>query len=127
MRKLPRMPAHKLPLKIDQGATYDKVLTWKTGTKAAAVPVDLTGCTARAQIRSEIDSPIVLLELTTENGRIHLGGPAGTIRILIDATTTAAIDWESGVYDLEIVFAGGRVDRRLAGSVSVSKEVTRGG
>lgn len=120
------MPAHKLNLKIDQGATYDKVVTWKLGAKGAtAVPVDLTGCTARSQIRAEIDSTAVLLDLTTENGRIELGGPDGTIRILIDATTTAAIDWESGVYDLEVVFAGGRVDRRLAGNVSVSKEVTR--
>lgn len=121
------MPAHKFPLKIDQGATYDKVLTWKTGTKAVAVPVDLTDCTARAQIREEIDSSAVLLELTTENGRIQLGGPAGTIRILIDAITTAAISWESGVYDLEVVFPSGHVDRRLAGNVSVSKEVTRDG
>lgn len=120
------MPAHKLNLKLDQGATFDKVLTWKTGAKASlAVPVDLTGCTARSQIRAEVESEVVLLELTTENGRIQLGGPTGTIRILIDATTTAAINWESGVYDLEVVFPEGRVDRRLAGSVSVSKEVTR--
>lgn len=122
------MPAHKLNLKIDQGATFDKTLTWKVGAKAAAaVPVDLTGCTARAQIREDIDSNEVLLELTTENERIQLGGTAGTIRILIDAVTTASISWESGVYDLEVVFANGHVVRRLAGSVSVSKEVTRDG
>ncbi len=121
------MPAHKFKLEIDQGATYDKVVTWKAGAKAAtAAPVDLTGCKARAQIRAEVDSPDVLLALTTENGRIELGGPAGTIRILIDAATTAEITWESGVYDLEVVFPGsGRVVRRMAGSVLVSKEVTR--
>lgn len=120
------MPAHKLNLKIEQGATFKELLTRKAGDKVATVvPVDLTGCTARAQFRSEIESTEVLLELTTENGRIQLGGPAGTIRILLDAATTAAITWESGVYDLEIVFADGHVDRYLAGSVAVSKEVTR--
>lgn len=122
------MPAHKLNLEIEQGATFDHSVIRKSGdTVATAVPVDLTGCTARAQFRAEIESTEVLLELTTENGRIQLGGPAGTIRILIDASTTAAIAWESGVYDLEIVFAGGHVDRYLAGSVAVSKEVTRDG
>ncbi len=120
------MPAHKFKLEIDQGATYDKTLTWRVGSKAAtAVPVDLTGCKARAQIRAEIDSVEVLLELTTENERIQLGGPDGTIRILIDAATTAAITWDSGVYDLEVEFADGTVVRRMAGGVSVSKEVTR--
>lgn len=120
------MPAHKFKIALEQGATYDQLVIWKSGPKAStAVPMDLTGCRARAQFRAEIDSAEVLLELTTENGRIQLGGPAGTIRILIDAATTAAITWESGVYDLEIIFADGHVDRFMAGSVVVSKEVTR--
>jgi hypothetical protein len=121
------MPAHKFKIEIAQGATYVWETAWSVSPKKGApfVLVDLTGCTARAQIRSEIDSPEVLLELTTENGRIELGGSAGTIRILIDAVTTAGITWDSGVYDLEVVFADGTVVRRLAGSVSVSKGVTR--
>ena len=39
--------------------------------------------------------------------------------------TTAAIGWESGVYDLEIVFPDNTVVRRMAGTVSVTREVTR--
>lgn len=117
------MPAHKLPLKIEQGATFEKIVTWKCGDPPA--PVDITGCTARAHIRPEVASPVVLLELTTENGRIVLGGVEGTIQIYISALDTELITWDSGVYDLEIVFPGGRVVRRLAGGVSVSPEVTR--
>ena len=129
------MPAHKVPLKIEQGATFDKTYTWKAGPNLkaatpielikAATPVDLTGCVARAHIRADLSNPVILLGLTTENGRIELGGVAGTIRIHLNATDTAAIDWESGVYDLEIEFPDGRVVRRMAGGVSVSPEVTR--
>lgn len=119
------MSAHKYKLEIDQGATFDKTITWKTGTKANAVPVDLTGCKARSQFRESVESEVVLLELTTENQRILLGGPTGEIRILISATDTAAIGWTSGVYDLEIEFPDGTVVRRIAGSVVVSPEVTR--
>ena len=119
------MPAHKVPLKIEQGATFDKTYTWKAGPLKTATPVDLTGCVARAHVRADLPDPAILLDLTTENGRIELGGVDGTIRIYLPATDTAAIDWEAGVYDLEIEFPDGRVVRRMAGPVSVSLEVTR--
>ena len=119
------MPAHKVPLKIEQGATFDQTYTWRAGPPKAAVPVDLTGCEACAQIRSELESDQVLMEMSTANGRIELGGAAGTIRYLINAIDTAAITWASGVYDLNIKFPDGRVVRRMAGPVPVSPGVTR--
>jgi hypothetical protein len=121
---MPAMAAAKLPLKIDQGATFIKDVTWKAGKPAVAV--DLTGAKARMQIREKIDAPAVLLELTTENGGIALGGAAGTVALRIEAVATAAITWRTGVYDLEIEFADGTVRRLLFGGVSVSPEVTRG-
>ncbi|MFT4041218.1 MAG: hypothetical protein QM692_23755 [Thermomicrobiales bacterium] len=120
------MPAHTVHLHIEQGATFDRTWTWKTGTPPATpTVVDLTGCVARAQMRATLESDDILLALTTENGRIVLGGTAGTIQIVIDADTTAAIDWTDAVYDLEIVFADGTVVRRMQGSVCVSPGVTR--
>ena len=120
------MPAHKVKLEIDQGATFDKTFTWLTGTKAKAVPVDLTGCKARSHFREDIESDEVLIGLSTENGRIVLGGTAGTIHLFISAADTAAMNWQSAVYDLEIEFPNGTVIRRMTGSVVVSPEVTRG-
>lgn len=108
---------------IIQGATLRDVTTWKAGTPA--VPVDLTGCTARMQVRAKIDSTDTLLNLTTENGGINLGGTAGTVTVFLSATATAALTWKSGVYDLEVQFGNGDVRRLLAGSVAVSPEVTR--
>jgi len=114
----------KVPLKIDQGATFQKVVTWKSGKPGT--PVDLTGCTARAQIRATVTSPDVLYAMTTApDGGITLGGTAGTITIDIDEPTTAGFTWKTAVYDLEIVFANGKVRRLLQGGVSVSPEVTR--
>lgn len=117
------MAAGKLKLAIEQGATFRKLLTWKTG--ATPVAVDLTGCTARMQIRSDIASATPLVTLTTENGGIALGGVAGTIEIIITAAATAAFTWTTGVYDLEVVLANGDVRRLVYGAVSVSPEVTR--
>lgn len=117
------MAAAKLKLLIEQGATFRKTLTWKSGTPL--VPVDLTGCTARMQFREEIASAEPLITLTTENNGIVLGGTAGTIELVITATATAAITWTEAVYDLEIVFASGDVWRLVYGPVTVSPEVTR--
>lgn len=117
------MSAGKLKLRIEQGATFRKLLTWKAGTPA--VPVDITGCTARMQIRADIDDADPLISLTTENGGITLGDTAGTIELYISDTDTAAITWETGVYDLEIILANGDVRRLLYGTVTVTPEVTR--
>lgn len=113
----------KLPLKFYQGATFRKVVTWKAGDPA--VPVDLTGCTARMHVRAKLEDAAPLLALTTEDGGIVLGGAAGTVTIFVSDAGTAAITWVSGVYDLEIEFTNGDVRRLIYGTVTVSKEVTR--
>lgn len=117
------MAAAKLKLVIEQGATFRKLLTWKAGTPLA--PVDLTGCTARMQIRSTLPSPTVLHELTTENGGITLGGAAGTITLYISPIQSALMAWTAGVWDIEIITSAGDVTRLLYGPVTVSPEVTR--
>lgn len=117
------MSAFKLNLKIDRGATFSKVVTWKTGTPAAVV--NLTGCAARMQIRSTVDSTKVLLELTTLNGGLVLGGALGTVTLLISADATKIITVQNAVYDLEIVFVNGTIRRLVGGTVTISPEVTR--
>lgn len=113
----------KLKLTVKQGATFRRGLTWKTGVPPA--PVDLTGYTARMQIREEVTSTDVLATLTTENNGITLGGAAGTIVLYLSPTATADFDWESGVYDIEMIAPNDDVIRLVEGSVIVSPEVTR--
>lgn len=117
------MAAAKLKILIEQGATFRKTLTWKAGTPP--VEVNLAGCTARMQVRSELSSPVALVSLTTENGGIVLGGALGTIEIIITAAATAALEPGVAVYDLEIVTSTGDVRRLIAGAVTISPEVTR--
>ncbi len=113
----------KYTLKIYKGATFDITMTWKTGDPPA--PVDLTGCSARLQIRASVDSTVAAADLSTSNGKIILGGTAGTIRLVLSAAETSALGLEAGVYDLEIISAGGLVTRLLQGRVKTYAEVTR--
>lgn len=113
----------KLKLSLPQGADHRQHLTWKAGTPP--VPVDLTGCSARMQVRAKIDAPEVLDELSTGNGRIVLGGADGAIELVFPHAVSAAYAWRSGVYDLELTMSDGTVRRLLQGQVAVDPEVTR--
>jgi hypothetical protein len=88
-------------------------------------PVDLTGFTARMDIRKTLGSAMAIHTLTTENGGITLGGAAGTIELLIPALTTETFDFGNAVYDLELISAVGVVTRLVGGAITLSKEVTR--
>jgi hypothetical protein len=116
------MAAATYNFEIEQGTTLTKIFVWKTNLSN---PINITGYTSRMQIRSSVKSTDLLLELNTENNRIILGGTAGTVTLALTATTTAAITWVKGVYDLELVSPGGVVTRLLQGEILVSKEVTR--
>lgn len=108
---------------IYQGANFDTTLTWKTGTPATAV--NLSGYTGRMQVRESVASTAVALELTTSNGRMTLGGAAGTIALAITAADTTTLTPGFYVFDVELVSGGGVVTRLLEGRVTVSAEVTR--
>lgn len=112
---------NSLDLCIPAGATFTRVIRWK----ADGANVSLVGFTARMQIRPTAASATTTLSLTTENGRIALGGSAGTITLNISSTDSAALTAGRYVYDLELVSAGGIVTRLLQGVVTVSANVTR--
>lgn len=102
-----------------QGATFDYLLTWKTSGTA----VDLTGYTARMQVREDFTSSTAVLSLTNGSG-ITLGGTAGTILLATSAGTTAALAAGDYVYDLELVNSN-IVTRLVQGKFTVDPEVTR--
>lgn len=113
------MPAAKRNLEIEQHATFDKTLTWRNKLKK---PVDLRSYTARMQIRAADGS--LIATLSTENGGVTLGGIAGTIRLLIDATATGAMAFESALYDLKLISPTGTHIRLMQGKVTLSKGQT---
>jgi hypothetical protein len=116
------MPAETHNITIEQGATFRLNITWNDSNGS---PINLTGYTARMQVRKKHTSPDPpLLTFTTENGAITLGGAAGTIAVVGLATLTDDVDVKTGVYDLELV-NGTEVTRLIEGAVTITPEVTR--
>ena len=112
------MAAGKHNFTLEQGSTFDREITVQENSQA----LNLTGYSARMQMRSTHDSSSIALTFTaaianpTTNGKINLGATA---------TATAAVEEGIYVYDLEIESSAGTVTRILEGTITVTPEVTR--
>ncbi len=107
-------------IEIDQGT--DVTIPFEL-YDAEDKPLDLSGFTARMQIRHSATSPEFIDELSTKNGRLHIYG--GTITAKWDNAKTASLKAGRYVYDIEIVSASGEVSRVLEGDFVLRREVTR--
>lgn len=105
-----------------QGGAFDETSEWDIDD----VPVDLTGVAARMQVRATADAPDPpVVDITSASGKIVLGGSAGTVRLIVDASVTAALTPGDYVYDVVFTWPGGTVQKFMRGSVEVLAGVTR--
>lgn len=114
------MEAVEYPLTIEQGSTFQKQFRWKVDGQV----MNLTGYTAKMQLRRSHSSPVVF-ELSTTNNRILLGGNTGVVSLELTPQETSSIPAGNFVYDLEVSF-GSVVRKLIRGTVVVIAEVTQG-
>lgn len=123
--RLGRSALGRVDLVISQGSDLELVLRYLTGDPDSAtplVPVDLTGWTARAQVRRSVASADTWLDVV---GEVDADGYV-TLRVPHDDTEGELWDQrDSGVWDLELSRADGYRVRFAEGDVTVSHEVTR--
>lgn len=104
--------------------TVQQTYTTNTGVVRYFVPKDLTSWTARMHIRESVDSDVIIHAMVSPTD-IAISTNDAKITMTISATDTAAFDFDSAVYDLELVDPSGNVTRLLEGEVELSREVTR--
>lgn len=88
-------------------------------------PIDLSGCTARFQMRRTAGDSEVAVDLSSSpaNG-LTITPEVGKIDLVIPAATTATL---SGTYvgHLEVSWPTGQVDRLFEATLTISPEVVR--
>lgn len=114
-------------IEIDQGSSKTVEYDWID--PSTRLPIDLTGYTAKMQVRATAGGPAIFLDYNTSNGKIVLGGVTGTITIIIapaDTTTfTVAPEWRRAVYDLFITkTADGSITMVARGEFTIMPRVT---
>ena len=107
--------ATRVDLTLQPGATLILTINDLVGT-------DITGATAKMEVRSKERFPVVLITLTDADG-IALGGVAGTIVATITAAQTA-LALENALYDLILTYADGTADKLREGAVTRVRPVT---
>lgn len=120
------MAASVYDLYIEQGATYRmRVRLYDADNQ----PLDITGYTARSQIRQAITTSAFIHEMTTENGGIVVNGAGGYLDLSITDLVTKGFKFTSpAVWDIELVAPvalNSVVTRLLKGNVYLDPEVTR--
>lgn len=116
------MTAGTYDFTLEQGSTFTRDFIYKDANGAV---VNLSGYTARMQIRQFKESEEKLIEATTANGKLVISGTLGQISLTILPSDTNSVKFAQGVYDLEIESPGGVVTRIIQGVVTFDKQVTR--
>jgi hypothetical protein len=107
---------------FNQGATFQKLFIYQDSTLN---PINLTGYTARMQLRATYTSETPVINLTTENGGIEITPLDGEILVKMTAAQTEGIPARDYYYDIEVESADGRVYRVIEGKATVRPEITR--
>ena len=133
---------------LEVGATFSNQLIWqKEDTVATALaqsvadaaallkgyvadkvcpiyaPVDITGYTAKMQVRKKPGAPLVL-EMSTQNGRITFTPLTGIINIVVQAADTALLVPGLYRYDLDLTDQAGFVTRFIQGAFEIVETIT---
>jgi hypothetical protein len=105
---------------VRRGDTLSLGCLWTSGPGTSGDPIDLTGYTARAQMRTSA-SAAVYAELDVDIDP----GTAGTF--VLGATAAATAEWAPGSYvcDIEFTSAGGEVYSRGPWIMRVTADFTR--
>jgi hypothetical protein len=131
------MPAGRYSFTIEQGATFQLELQYKSSNET---PISLVGYSGRMQIRPNAASSTVYLTLSSslasDGTGLNFSGSggsidpkSGSIGIYIASCTSSMLNFDgTAYYDLEIYSGSGNCPytvRLLEGQVQLSKEITR--
>lgn len=109
--------AEYVELTIDQGATYNNVINV---TDANGAGIDLTGYTARSEMRKSYYSSTAYPFTLS-----FINAATGSISMVMSAANTAILSPGRYVYDVELEDALGNISRIFEGIVTVLPNVTK--
>lgn len=105
-------------LEIDEGFTFRRVFAWES---PPGTPVNLTGFTAKAQIRRRAGQPV--LYQMNDGVELVITPLAGEVEMEIPADAFASARWRRARWDLALTKAGER-DRLVKGAVTLDRGIT---
>ena len=106
---------------VDQNATFTFVLDYKDSDGNA---IDLTGASAKMQVRDAKGGTKLAVTLTSPSGGIVIDQPNGKLTIKMTPTQTNKLFYPKSSYDVMVVDSNGNKIKLLEGFMMLNRSVT---
>lgn len=105
---------------IEKSIPFQKMILLKNSDNSVK---DLTGYSARMQIKPYKGSKELLIDLSTTNLKLRIDIPTGAVTIILSSDDTDLLHYTKSVYDL-ILIKEEKTFKALEGNITVSMGVT---
>ena len=106
---------------VDQNATFTFIVEYKDNN---GLPIDLTGATAKMQVRDTKGGTKLAFSLTSPSGGIVITPLLGKLTIKITPTQTNKLFYPKSSYDIMITDSNSNKIKLLEGFMTLSRSVT---
>ena len=106
---------------VDQNTTFTFQIEY---LDADDNPIDLTGASAKMQVRDTQGGSKLACTLTSPSGGITIDGPEGLLTIKMTPTQTNKMFYPKSSYDIMVVDSNGNKIKILKGFLTLSRSVT---
>lgn len=103
---------------VKRGDTWRQTFTWRQGSETGD-PVDLTGCTARLQVRDRTGD--LILDATDD---LTINGATGTISV--DVLIPSTVLPGKYIFDVEVTYTDGFVQSTETQTLKIEGDITYG-
>jgi hypothetical protein len=106
---------------VDQNATFSFIVEYKDNN---GLPINLTGATAKMQVRDTKGGDKLAFSLTSPSGGIIIDPLNGKLTIKITPTQTNKLFYPKSSYDIMITDSNANKIKLLEGFMTLSRSVT---
>jgi hypothetical protein len=106
---------------VDQNTTFTFIVEYKDDND---LPIDLTGSTAKLQVRDTKGGTKLAFTLTSPSGGITIDGPNGKVTCKMTPTQTNKLFYPKSSYDLMVTDTNLNKIKLLEGFLTLSRSVT---
>jgi hypothetical protein len=106
---------------VDQNTTFTFIVVYKDNN---GLPIDLTGSSAKLQVRDTKGGSKLAVSLTSPSGGIIINAALGKITVKMTPTQTSKLFYPKSSYDLMLTDSNFNKIKLLEGFITLSRSVT---
>jgi hypothetical protein len=106
---------------VDQNTTFSFIVEYKDNNGS---PINLTGSSAKLQVRDTKGGSKLAFSLTSPSGGITIDPTNGKLTVKMTPTQTNKLFYPKSSYDLMIVDSNGNKIKLIEGFITLSRSVT---